>query len=384
METSLRILRSQEDWLPLCPVWDEIVDSQSADILGPDVTCTAGWTKALWEIHLQSKPLEMLVATTEDRVDAILPFYRASKSIHSIPCKALIGTTELYAGRGAFILREPREDLLDDLLAALSRKVKDWDVFVFTLVEDSASQRLLMDLASRNQYRIEIAESNPSPYIAMQGSWENYANSLQSKFRWQLRKFEKRVQSAGQLSYRIFEKGPPLDSFYRSVQEIERQSWKEKARTSITANEIQDRFHARLLQVAGERGWMSGHLLELNGEPIAYQFGLLYNNVFYDLKGSYKDSHRELGPGLMLYRSLIETLFTRKVALFDFQGVCHEFKMRWTDKTYRRSTYVLYNKTLRAHAARAAARLRRLFKRWQHSNGEIEENSDQSKTQELS
>jgi len=44
-------------------------------------------------------------------------------------------------------------------------------------------------------------------------------------------------------------------------------------------------------------------------------------------------------------------------------GLCEDYKMRWTDKTYSQSTYILYNKTLRATAARMAAPLAKLVER---------------------
>jgi hypothetical protein len=354
VDVSLRVLQQDADWSALRPAWDEIVDSQSASILGPDVTCTSTWTEVLWENHLKRQKLEALVGESHGRIDAILPFYRVRKTVHFVPCRSLVATCKLYDGRGGFVLRNAPLEGLAALLAGLKTCVSGWDVFFFTLVENSSAHNALLQLENRRGFRLEKVESHPSPYFLMNTTWEEYFAALQNRFRGQLRKFEKRARAAGDLTYKVFESGPDLDYFYDSVRQIERQSWKEKAGTSLTANEVQDRFHARIMHAAADRGWMSGHLLELNGEPIAYQFGLIYNGVFYDLKGSFKDQFREIGAGRVMYRLLIEELFRRKVAIFDFQGVCHDFKMRLTDKTYRTSTYLLYNDTLAAHAARLA------------------------------
>jgi hypothetical protein len=40
-------------------------------------------------------------------------------------------------------------------------------------------------------------------------------------------------------------------------------------------------------------------------------------------------------------------------------GLCEEYKLRWTDKTYQRSTFILYNKTLTARAARWGGQIKK-------------------------
>ena len=144
MDVSLRILTQESDWCALRPAWDEIVDRQSASILGLDVTCTSTWTEVLWENHLKRQKLEVLIGETHGRTDAILPFYRARKSVHSVPCRGLIATSELYKGRGGFVLRDARPEGLEALLIGLTTRVSGWDVFVFSLVENSASHDALL------------------------------------------------------------------------------------------------------------------------------------------------------------------------------------------------------------------------------------------------
>jgi hypothetical protein len=112
------------------------------------------------------------------------------------------------------------------------------------------------------------------------------------------------------------------------------------------------------MRVAAERNWFSGHILEFRGEPVAYVWGLLYRNIFYDFKESYKSAHRQLGAGHVLKLSLMEKLFKQGVAYYDYMGLCEEYKLRWTNKTYERSTFLLYNSTLAARAARVGNRIK--------------------------
>jgi Acetyltransferase (GNAT) domain len=353
-----RILRSPEEWAQLRGSWDTIVESQSSSISGLDVTSTFTWAEALWDNHLGRTGLEVLVAESDNRIEALVPYHLGSKTVHLIRCRSLAPITELYSGRCGFLLREPRVEILEAVLNELREHMPSWDVFLFTLVEDSPSDLLLRELERRDGLGLEKISSQRSPYIVLDKPWEEYFVSLPRKFRWNLRNFEKKMKGAGEVSHRVFESGSDFDEFLSRMQEIEKASWKEEAGSSLTANPLQESFHARLLRAAADQGWFSGHVLEFRGEPVAYVYGLLYGNVFYDLKESYKSAHRDFGPGHVLKLSLMEQLFARHVAFYDYMGLCEEYKLRWTDKTYSRSTFLLYNRTLAARAARLSGRIK--------------------------
>ncbi len=359
MTLTFRSLRNPQEWNQFRNDWDAIVESQNAGITGLDVTSTSTWAETLWDNHLGRKGMEVFIAESGGRIEALIPYYRSTKTVHSVPCRSLAPITELYSGRCGFLLREPRPEILSDVLMGLAKHVASWDVFLFTLVEESASGLLLQESERHSGLRLERISSQRSPYIVQDKTWEEYFASLPKKFRWNLRNFEKKMRAAGEIVYRVFESGSDLEHFRSAVQEIEKGSWKEEATSSLTANALQQSFHTRLMYAAADRGWLSGHVLEFRGEPVSYVWGLLYGNVFHDLKESYKSAYRELGPGHVLKLHLMEKLFARRVAFYDYMGFCEEYKMRWTDKTYLRSTFLLYNRTLTARAARFGGRVKR-------------------------
>ena len=184
---------------------------------------------------------------------------------------------------------------------------------------------------------------------------------MPKKFRWNLRNFQKKMETAGDVVHRVFESGSDIERFHAAVQEIEKASWKEEARSSLTSNALQERFHQRLMRAAADRGWLSGHVLEFRGEPVSYVWGLTYGNIFYDLKESYKSVYRDFGPGHVLKLSLMERLFASRLAFYDYMGLCEEYKMRWTDKTYSRTTFLLYNQTFPARVARLGGQIKELI-----------------------
>jgi CelD/BcsL family acetyltransferase involved in cellulose biosynthesis len=232
-----------------------------------------------------------------------------------------------------------------------------WDVFSFTLVDGSKSADLIAELVKQAGYQLEKVYRQESPFIRLAGTWQNYFASLPKKFRWLLRDAEKKLKASGELRYSEYSKGSELEHFLTAMFQIEQKSWKEEQGSSITANERQREFYTTLTAIAAQQGLLSCHLLELNREPIAYIYGLLFNGVFSDLKESYDLAYQSMSPGHALKLFALQRLHERGVRLYDYMGVCEPYKMRWTDKTYVRSTYIIYNKTLPALAARTSGML---------------------------
>jgi len=359
----LRVVHRYEDCAPLRDAWNDIVFRQSADILQLDVTSTFEWAMVLWRKHLNQSEQNIVLLEEQGKVLGIFPLYRASKTVHAVGCASVAPFTEIFSGRGGFLLDAPSPNHLRILLDYLYKDLPDWDVFVFTLVDGSPSSSLFFELQKSQRFPIEQIGYITTPYIMLEGTWPDYFASLPKKFRWNLRNAEKKMKAQGDVRYREFGPGSDLDYFAQAMLGIEKESWKESTGTSLTASHLQESFHTDLLEVVAGNGWFWGHLLELNGEPVAYVNGLKFNNVFCDLKESYKSKYKELSPGHVLKTFVMERMYASKVNFYDYMGLCEDYKMRWTDKTYSQSTYILYNKTLRATAARMAAPLAKLVER---------------------
>src|SRR5206468_7359533 len=122
-------------------------------------------------------------------------------------------------------------------------------------------------------------------------------------------------------------------------------------------------FYEALVAAAARHGFLSAHVLRLDGKPLAYTLGLAsVDGTFLDLKESFVAAHSEHSPGHVLKRYAMQTLLSRGIRLYDFMGACERYKMRWTDKTYRCSTVSIYNRTVRGRYWYWRSRLGRALK----------------------
>jgi CelD/BcsL family acetyltransferase involved in cellulose biosynthesis len=356
---SLKVREHDGDLRLLRPIWNDIVARQSAGILRLDITSTLEWAETLGKALLIGKSQKILLLEHGGEIVGLLPLYESSETRYRLRFKKVAPTTELYSGRSGFILKDYRIDYLEAFIDYLYNQLENWSVFQLTLVDDSESDSLLREVCKLRGLHCGKMSIQASPYIVLENSWQVYLNSLPKKFRWNLRNGKKKLEACGPLRYSVCEKASQMEAFLSAVFEIERASWKETARTSITANDYQEVFYKEFCALALDRGWFYGHLLELDGEPIAYIYGATYQGAFYDFKESYKAKYKELSPGHVLKTFVFEELYRRNVRLYDFMGACDDYKLRWTAKTYSRSTYVMYNNNPRGLALRVGQKLAR-------------------------
>lgn len=363
-DTRFRVVERYNDCPSLQPAWDDLLTRHSQGILHFDVTSSFDWAMALWRTFLDKRDQQILVMERKGEIVGLLPLYRSVKTVHGVRCRMISPITELFSGRCGFLLRDPSLEDLDALLEYLRRGIPDWDVLLFTLVEGSVSHHLWLQLAKREGFSCEQSFVQHSPYIDLNGNWKEYLATLPKKFvSGRIRSAEKRLRARGDLRVREFLRPSDVPYYREAILDVEKGSWKAAAGTSLTAQKFQESFHMDLIQAASQNGLLLGFVLELDGQPIAYLHGVLYNNVFCNLKSSYKEEFRELSPGHVLRASVLERLYDRKVALYDFMGVCDEHKRVWTDQKYSRVTYVLYNHTFRARTARLGQKVRHVLRR---------------------
>lgn len=221
--------------------WNAIVDLHSSDILQLDVTCTFEWAMTLWRNHLEGKDQQVLVLESGAEVAAILPLYKFRKQVHGLPCRAIAPWTEHYSGRCGFLLRDPGNNGLGLALQAIADTFTDWDVLQFALIDGSLQQQEFLAWQKDAPFACEPIGKQVSPYITLQQDWQQQFAALPKKFRSTIRSGEKRMRERGHLEYREITRVDQIDAFAAAMLEIERDSWKEAAGTSLTTNQLQQK-----------------------------------------------------------------------------------------------------------------------------------------------
>ncbi len=356
-----RVIKNPRTWPDLAEEWNALYDEQTTETENCDITATSDWALSLLECAEFSKQPQLFLIESENSLQGILPIYEYSKDFLGITSNYIAPIQELYSGRAGMLLGTPSDAVFNGLFAAIRDSQIDWDVFVFSLVDGSDLTNTILAAVRTQSVGLAALESNRSPFIEIKDDWQLQSATLPKKFRWTIRKGEKELVKLGVLRYEHVYESKQIEPFLSKMLDIERNSWKENAQTSITSQPFQEQFYRDFLPRAAERGWMSGHLLYLDDRPIAHICGLKSNGTFFDLKESFCDEFKKFSPGHVLKKYAFPELARCGVSLYDFMGDCESYKMKWTDKTYVRTTYAVFNTTLAGRLSRLRATVRKLF-----------------------
>lgn len=357
-------VRSARDGVPqLRADWDRILGTCSRTVQGPDATCSWTWAEALRRTLLKETELQLLIVSADSQNVAIVPTYRQVAKAFPLDKRELRVITEVHAGRRGLLVAHDNPDIVEFVLGRLCADIPAWDVALLGAVRNSPSYAAIEEAARRTGFRMRSIAVQRSPYIELATSWDKMIATLPKKTRWTIRKSERELASKGSLTYERISEPALVDSLLASIFEIERNSWKQEAGSSMIVQSRQQMFYETLAKLAAENGMLSAHMLRLSSQPIAYILGITSaDGVFLDLKESFDANFAEYSPGHVLKRFALESLIASGIRVYDFMGRCEAYKMRWTDKTYQCDTIALYRPTvrgslfyLRSGLARAAA-----------------------------
>jgi CelD/BcsL family acetyltransferase involved in cellulose biosynthesis len=326
--------------------WDDLFHSGAYE-----PSTSFDWTQALLASSLQ-KDDELLVMLLKEsgNIVGIIPIVvRKGKKICGISVVHAFPLAELYNTHSDLLIDGTREDVAEGFLSALFKSVPAWDVFKLgRFVETNPVVDRLEGLLRRSPHRYEIRGEEPSFFIPLGNSYDDFMKQLSSNFRKQIRSLSKKLQSVGEVVYSKIQDFHRSATAFNDILYIEENCWKHKRGTSIAAKKNQIEFFQHLCVNASKKGLLRLGFLLLNNEPIAYEMGLVKDKTYYGLKGSYHEKYSKESPSTILLARLIEDLIRDGITEYDFVAEPYEWQSRWTDELRWHRSVVIYNNTVNA------------------------------------
>jgi CelD/BcsL family acetyltransferase involved in cellulose biosynthesis len=306
---------SPADVAALRSEWDRLADRTGA---GPFLR--PGWIEAWWSAFGAGR-LEVLREEREGRVRALLPI-RHRHGIVSSPSNSHSPDFGL--------LREDRAAgmaLLDEMFARRPAHVSLG--FVSAL---GPSLEELTGAAETAGYRSLQRTLERSPFVTVDGDWEEYERSLDRNLRKDLRRCRRRLEELGRVMLEVDYDTAHLDEALA----VEGLGWKRAAGTAIVSAPHTARFYTEVAQWAEASGRLRLIFLRVDGRPIAFHLALEDDLTYFPLKGGFDPAFRAQSPGRLLIHATLERAFEVGLRRYEFLGTSDAYKLRWATETYDR------------------------------------------------
>lgn len=320
-----------------------------------------------WWKHLSSKAsLRIVLVRDNGELIAIAPFMLTRGGFLKFPARKIefIGSGWGYGG---IILHRKKRECIEKIFSTLE-DIKNWDIALFSqMLNDPEISHDELPLAfpkgrcAHNSFQIRI------PCIPLDSTWEEYLSERGQSFRRNIKNKEKKLNQFGKAEFlRITNFNGSDVTFSKTMgwlKTIADRSWKSKAGTAISSNKDVFGFYTELTEKMNEKGSMDLSVLFIDGKPIAYIYGALYDRVFYEIDIAYDEQYSKASPGVLLRNYILQELFKEDLKNFDFVAYYeykNELTSHYTDHRmhfiYRKRPYPLFLRYLRTKVLPLAKR----------------------------
>lgn len=277
-----------------------------------------GWMR-IWQAHFSTRRISVLAVQRQGRLAALLPFVRRGRTVTS---PTNFHTPEF----GALAEDATAAAFLFDRLLSLPH-----DAVSLAFVEQGGwVERACLAAAARHRHRTLVRVQQQAPFVALEDrTWSAIERDLGGKLRADLRRRARRLAEAGQVTLEVSDGRTRLDELLREGFGIEPSGWKREKGSAITSRSETEAFYREAARWAAARGALRLAFLRLNGRPLAFQFGVEENGVYYFLKGGYDTSFHASAPGKLLAGRMIARACELRLRRFEFLGTTESWKREW-------------------------------------------------------
>lgn len=332
--------------------WDELVARGCA------TPCLTGaWLRAWWRAFGDDGTSLLLARDSSRRLAGGLLVQASHERLTGIRVRQLAFAANPHSFRMDFVA--PADPLREEVLLALVRGLLAAphapDALSFRdIARSSATIQTLERVAARCGLAAEAEWRRHSPYVRLQGTWQDYLATRSKSFRSFLRRACRRATESG-VSFEAHADGAPHAELLEQGLRLEASGWKGEVSRAILNRGPVAAFYRELVARLAAAGAVRQYLLRLEGEPIAWDLCVVHEGVCYALKTAYDEQQASLSPGFVLQALSLESLLHEgRVRVYDMLPPLSTFKQRWTEESEEQVHVRLYAPTPRGRLARLA------------------------------
>ena len=188
--------------------------------------------------------------------------------------------------------------------------------------------------------------------VEFNGSFDEYFATKTTKFRNNIRRYEKRVAKLGEVKFQRHRPagaahgdGQPNWDMYNACEDVAARSWQADADdgTTISSPTVRD-FFRDTYALATKNGMADLCLLSVDDRPIAFGYNYVHDGYVSGMRFGYDKEFAKAGVGNVMYVSMFRDSIERGDSIFDMGVGSLQIKGPWrTDlvNTYRYTHYPL-------------------------------------------
>lgn len=305
------------------------------------------WTSALLDHHIGPRDEALLLVFRDGgQIRALLPLVRETHRFFGFPLVRLRALAERSGTHSDLLCETLDDDIMESAVKNCHAIAPAWDYIRFSrVIEGSELDHALAGAIPRLGLLAHVKLEQPSFFLRLPDCFDEYLRARSGKFRNHLRRMEKKLDARGRVRFWKLETLNGFQDAYEALLSVERASWKHEHGTAISTIDHQRRFYRELANGALNAGRLHLTVLELDGKPVAYNFGIVSGQQYFYLKTSFHEAFRQDGVATVSRARLLQMLIDEGVKAFDFPGEPYEWERQWTTELRWHRSVLICNRT---------------------------------------
>jgi CelD/BcsL family acetyltransferase involved in cellulose biosynthesis len=306
------------------------------------------WLQTYWKHYGARQQLKVLVSRTAGEVTGIVPLVVRRERTKIGGLRFLTYPLD-YWGSFYSPLAADRYACLAAGLDYLKGCRRTWDLLELRWLGSNPTD------CQRTAETLIAAGHNPSRCLVDQSAvvhlpptWQGYLAQRTSKWRNNLKRWQRKTQDLGELTYLRYrpaggDDGDPRWDLFDACVTIAQSSWQSTSPdgTTLSHDSIQG-FLREAHAAAAARGSVDLNLLYLDGKPVAFGYNYVYQQRLFGMRIGYDPAVKACGAGNLLYTHMIEDSCQRGDLSFDLGPGSLECKQQFLSEVlpiYRLTCY---------------------------------------------
>ncbi len=329
----VRMYESLGDIEILRPCWDQLL----GNFRGATTFSSWEWLAPWWRAFGEPRRLLVLAFLNESsQLVGLAPLCLEKRRL-----TALVDFQVLcFWGDGSgdsdnldFPVRAGYEDeVAGALLDYLAKESMRWDYCELnTMPEDSAVGNCLSRLL-RHRLWLAYRHYQTGSAVSLPETWEAYLLQLSGKERAKVAYLRRLLEKKYQTRFYKCENRAELKACLDTLFALHQKHWQRAGEPGSFISSARCQFYSEMATLLIGRGQLEFWFLDLDGKPVAAQFGFCFDRIFFSLQEGYDPVYSRDSVGYVLRAHVIRQLIAAGVRRYDFLAGEAASKARWDAK----------------------------------------------------
>jgi CelD/BcsL family acetyltransferase involved in cellulose biosynthesis len=335
--TNIRIIKSDEDFQKLEPIWNDLLSQSPANIY----FLTWQWLWNWWQVFVETNDeLRILVVENGDAIIGIAPFYVRKRFIGRIyPVRRMmfIGTQEHGEGdvgsdyMDAIYRKGDEKSVVHAIFVAIAEHDLCDEIYLSKMDTASNTFNLFQQEARSAGFLVMITDEFVSPYIKLPDTWDDYLSTLTSSMRYKIRNERRKLQKIDHSETNKVANDEDLERGFKELSELHKKRWGAKGTEGAFSHPKFKEFHERIMPLLLKNGSLELVRFSEHGNTRAVLYNIVYNNKIYFYQSGIDTLDGRAAYGYLLHSHCIEEAIMRGLREYDFlpKGKSDDYKGRF-------------------------------------------------------